>query len=115
MQAVRNGAVTSATNAIESSPGIEKSTTVVDRKNALHLACEEGHIVVLNAVLEVLTCQESVRESVTDTESIHSILNAQVWRSQIYACHPCVRLPYVIHGAMQTCPPVPCMQRIGYQ
>lgn len=77
LQAVRDGAVSSIATVIEQQPSLAKSTTIIDKKNALHLACEEGHIVVLNAVLEVLTCQESIRDD-TDADSIHSILNAQV-------------------------------------
>ena len=82
LQAVRDGDRSNAIQQIESTPDLAKSTTYHDKKNALHLAAEEGHLVVLNAVLEVLTCQESIRNTAEGggdaAESIHSILNAQV-------------------------------------
>ena len=77
LQAVRDGAVSSIATVIEHQPDLAKSTTTDDKKNALHVACEEGHVVVLNAVLEVLTCQESLRTD-TDAGGIPSIINAQV-------------------------------------
>ena len=79
---MRDGDRSNAIHQIESTPDLAKSTTYLDKKNALHLAAEEGHLVVLNAVLEVLTCQESIRNTAEGggdaAESIHSILNAQV-------------------------------------
>lgn len=78
LTAVRDGQLGVAIERISEQPDIAKSTTLMDKKNALHLAAEEGHLVVLNAVLEVLTCQESVRGSDSESESIYHILNAQV-------------------------------------
>jgi len=48
-----------AAQSIVSRSDLSKSTTLVNRKNALHLAAEEGHLVVLAAVLETLICQLS--------------------------------------------------------
>lgn len=42
---------------MNNNPTVVNSTTFLARKNALHLAAEEGHITVLSSILEALLCQ----------------------------------------------------------
>lgn len=62
LDAAKSGDEDAAASSLATRPELVTSTTLLQRKTALHLAAEEGHLQVLASIVETLLCQVSTPE-----------------------------------------------------
>lgn len=78
-----------ASAAVSNRPALAKSTTLITRQNALHIAAEQGHLHVLASILEAL-CISATTPHAADEPDDGPQASGRRWHLQAWSLCLCV-------------------------